>query len=121
MRILKSVEFQPDVQKKIWYNAKAGTQLSLRLYNADMGRTKKSTLPIFKYSMLFLDKLLIQKEINHVDIQNAVIIIPTLSNIFPYHNFRERISCERKWSEFYISFLISRHRIRRLDIGSFSS
>lgn len=29
MRILKSVEFQPDVQKKIWYNAKAGTQLSL--------------------------------------------------------------------------------------------
>lgn len=60
----------------------------------------------------FLYKLLIQKEINHIDIQNTVIIIPTLSNIFPYHNFRKRISCKCKWSEFYFSFFISRHRIR---------
>ena len=51
---------------------------------------------IFKCSMLHLYKLLIQKEINHIDIQNAIVIIPTLSNIFPYHYFRERISCEHK-------------------------
>ena len=52
------------------------------------------TLPALISSMLFLYKLLIQKEINHIDIQNAVIIIPTLSYIFPYNNFRERISCK---------------------------
>ena len=46
--------------------------------------------------MLFLDKLLIQKEINHIDIQNAVIIIPTLADIVTHNDLRERIAGQRE-------------------------
>ena len=46
--------------------------------------------------MLFLYKFLIQKEINHIDIQNAVIIIPTLADIVTHDDLRERIAGQRE-------------------------
>ena len=43
-----------------------------------------------------LDKRVIQQEVNDADIENAVIIIPTLTNIMTHNDLREGIAGQRE-------------------------
>ena len=43
-----------------------------------------------------LDKRVIQQEVNDADIENAVIIIPTLTNIMTHYDLREGIAGQRE-------------------------
>ena len=61
------------------------------------------------------NEFLIKQKIQNTDIQDALLIIPALTNIMPHNDFREEISRPTKKFVFSDRFLFSFQRISGLD------
>ncbi len=64
-----------------------------------------------------LDEAVIKQEVDDADIEDAVVIIPTLADVMMHNNLREGIAGQRKGFVFCNRLFLRSQRIGRLNVG----
>ena len=83
--------------------------------------TREGYCLLFALALADLDKRVIKQEVDDADIENAVVIIPTLANVMTHDNLRERIAGQRKRLILGDCLFLSSKRIGRLNVGLFAA
>ena len=63
------------------------------------------------------DECVVQQEVDNADIENAVVVIPTLADIVTHNDLRKRVTGERKGLILGDGLFLGSQRIGRLNIS----
>ena len=78
---------------------------------------KGATFYLLLCILVDLDKRVIQQEVDDADIEDAVVIIPTLANVMTHDNLREGIAGQREGLILGDCLFLRSKRISRLNVG----
>ena len=79
--------------------------------------TREGYCLLFALALADLDKRVIEQEVDDADIENAVVIIPTLANVMTHDDLRERIAGQREGLILGDRLFLCSQCVGRLNVG----